>query len=339
MKPIVFAVAFLLVSLPAAAQQDPRIAEGTALHDAGRYDEAVAKYRAVLADNPANFLAAYELGFTYATKGDYANCRAVLEPFAGRPTPLQPRIFEQLGSCLDMAGEPKKAIAAYRKGLALAPNDPSLLYNLGVTYSGQKEFAKAADALKQDVIARPAHASGRYALARAFDQQGFRAAALVEFLRFLTLDSQSERAKEVAARVLELIEGSATSKDGGKNVNVMVDPNPRGDVGDSKTWGIMLSLASASRFTEGHEKKSAFQLAQEEVLTALTMLVESRGDSTGYTATHNLAFFAALQEKQLADVFAGVAVSSLGLEGTDAWVQANDKQIAALRSFLGSASR
>src|ERR1041385_5497568 len=76
----------LLCALPVLAQEKLDAAkltqEGIALYDAGKLDDAIAKYKAALAADPQYATASYELGLTLAAKGDYAACRAALEPIA-----------------------------------------------------------------------------------------------------------------------------------------------------------------------------------------------------------------------------------------------------------------
>ena len=331
----------LLIAVPAIASQDPRIAEGTALHDAGRYDEAIAKYLAVLAGDPSNGLASYELAYSYQAKGDYAKCIAVLKPLSGAESVLLPKILGSLGNCLDGAGDAPGAVAAYRKSLALAPDDPSTLYNLGVTLVGLSKLDEARDVLKKELIARPGHVNGHYMLARVFDAQNFRAAAILEYLRFLALEPATPRAKIAATNLLALlnlgVEDKGVGKDGKKGINVAIDPNSRTEEGDFHGWEMGISIMSAGRFTtEDKDKKATeFDNVRGQLGGTLTMLIELKDSPAGYSGKQNIPFFVAIDQHKLLDTFAGAALQSLGLKGSDAWMKENAKGLQELTVFVG----
>ena len=186
------AVLTLAFALPAfAADSAARVREGIALFDQQKYDEAIAVFQSILKEEPQNADALYELGLTYAAKGDFARCRSTLESATHIQGPVQKLIYSVLGSCLDELGETKKSIAAMRKGLELAPGDPNLSFNLAVSLSREGKNDEAIALLKQDLEARPGHVSGHYALAKLFDAQGFRAAAVIEYLRRELQDSNA----------------------------------------------------------------------------------------------------------------------------------------------------
>jgi tetratricopeptide (TPR) repeat protein len=107
---------FFALAAPLLAQTS-LVDQGIALYDAGKYDDALAKVRAALEQNPADDLAAYELAV--AKKGRY---RA---PF-----------LAILGNCLNGTGDTDAAIKPYRRGLKIAPDDTQQLYNLAVPHRG-----------------------------------------------------------------------------------------------------------------------------------------------------------------------------------------------------------
>ena len=59
-----------LTPKPATEAQLLLIRQGVALHDAKRYDEAIAKYEQVLAENPDSTVAMHELAMSFYSKGD-----------------------------------------------------------------------------------------------------------------------------------------------------------------------------------------------------------------------------------------------------------------------------
>lgn len=334
MRPHLFLLLFALAVPLLAQEPDPRIQEGIALHDAGRYDQAIAKYKAVLADNPSDTFASYELALTYQQKGDYAQCLATVEPLAEKEGRLQAAILTTLGTCLDMSGDPKKAMEAYRKGLALVPEHPSLLYNLAVTLVSQEQYSEAREVLKKAVTARPHHPSGRYLLAKVFEAENFRSAAILEYLHFLALEPASERGKDAAGRVVALL-NLGVEKKGRKEISITVDSDARREEGDFKGWETMLGLLSGARFLEKNQRQSDFEKTHGQIGSALRMLVEmSEKLEPSYSATQNVAFFTALHERELLDPYIAVALSSLKLKGADQWRKKNEKPLAAFAEFM-----
>ncbi|MGI8668293.1 MAG: tetratricopeptide repeat protein, partial [Aridibacter sp.] len=56
---------------PPTPEQKQLIQEGIRLHDAKKYDEAIAAYQAVLKENPNCALAIYEMALSYYNKKDF----------------------------------------------------------------------------------------------------------------------------------------------------------------------------------------------------------------------------------------------------------------------------
>ena len=56
---------------PSTAAETATIEAGIKLHDAGKFDEAIAKYEEVLKLSPANMTALYELAFSFAATKEY----------------------------------------------------------------------------------------------------------------------------------------------------------------------------------------------------------------------------------------------------------------------------
>ena len=314
----------LLFALPLAAQTAAeRIEQAIGFYDAGKYDDAIAIYKSVIAEEPGNELAVYELGLTYSTKGDFAACRALLEPRAGRPGRLQAQMLAILGNCLDGAGEADRAIATYRKGLKLAPNDDQLLYNLAVSLSSRQQYDEARELLKRELRVRPDHASGHLGLAQIFAAQNFRAAAIAEYLRFLALEPQGPRSKPAAEALLGLLNLGVEQQDE-KNISVAIDTQaPKGE-GDYGPFEMAMAIVSGGRFTEDQKKLTEFERTRTQIVTVLNMLLET-AEGSNYTADVNVPYFAELQKKKQLDQLAGIVLLSLDLPGQAEWQKKNLK--------------
>jgi thioredoxin-like negative regulator of GroEL len=321
----------LLSMLPLLAQEKPDAEqltrEGVALYDAGKLDEAIVKYKAALAADPHYTTASYELGLTLAAKGDYAGCRAALQPIAFGKGPLQVQTLVMLGNCTDSAGDRKKATEIYRTALALAPDEPRVAYELGVVLLNDGKFAEAREMLKKDVTARPNHVNGRYALAMAFQSDNFRIPAALEYLHVLAFDPVSPVGKQAAQNVKALLDAGVERKDE-KNIHVTVDPNERTEEGDYKTLAMGLALASAARFTEKNETKSEFEQVQEQVVSVIRMFLEMTPvTQKDYTAAAHRPFFEAMEKAGLLEPFVANALASLHLAGASDWSAKNQAEL------------
>lgn len=332
---LLFALAVPVAPLARAAENaETRIRQAIALHDAGKYDDAIAIYKSVLADDPSNIDAAYELSLSLQAKGDHAQCRDVAARYADQEGPLQAGFLTTLGSCLDIGGNHEQAIVTFRKGLAIAPDHPMLLYNLAVTLWGQRQFAEARELLKKEVVLRPDHSSGHYALGQIFQAENFRAAAILSYLRFLALEPSSPRSQDAAARLLGLLSIGVVEQDK-KNVTITIDPNTRKEEGDFSAWEMMVGLSAAASTLPENRRKSQFDRAREQLTTSLVMLIESRERmGPSWSMQQNVPFFAELAEKQLLDAYAGLALSSLNLKGGDRWLKRNDAAVQKFIAFM-----
>src|SRR5258708_31106169 len=147
------ALVLLLAAFSCFADQarDKAIHDATVLVDEGKVDQAIAALKKLVADEPADGLAIYELGLAYAAKGDNANCRATLEPIAEAKGPNQTKVLGMLGNCLDQLGESEKAIAAYRHSLAIAPDDSGSLFNLAITLVQQGKADEGRELLSHAI--------------------------------------------------------------------------------------------------------------------------------------------------------------------------------------------
>ena len=311
----------VLLAVPAFAEDpSPRIREGIRLHDAGRYAEAIAVYKEVLAKEPSNAFAAYELAYTYMSVGDAANCVATVEPLLGKAGDLQSGAYLTYGSCLDMSGEPEKAVAAFRKGLEIAPGDPLLGYNLALTLVSRNELDEARELLKAGIRKDAGHRSSHYLLAKVFEAQQFRVPALLSYLRFLALEPATERSKDAAAHVRTLLAAGVTKTKEGANIAIATES--RTEEGDYQPGEFGLALAASSMTLEINARKSEFERWQGAVSAALAILTEGeRGND--FTAEVNLPFFANLIEQKQVDAFVYTALQPLNLSGADAWAKKN----------------
>lgn len=311
--------------------QKKLIVEGVMLHDRGDYDAALAKYQQVLAANPGNAEALCEMTLTLSAKKEWKRCYEMAEAALATDSPYKALLYANAGNCHDGAGEADKAIALYERGLREFPNDSGLTYNLGIAYIGQREMAKAREMLERTVTLRPDYGSANFALAKVYEDGGQRVPALLAYLRYLSLDSGSQRSKAAAEAVRALLK-QGVSTEGSGNVKISISPPDKGSA--LSTLDLTLSLLAASSQLDKNKGKAEIQLTAETLDGVFAVADESNvGQKDCFACQHYLPFFIDLKRQNLVEPFTYVALATLDLPGTQDWL--NDKAHAARMEALG----
>lgn len=151
---------------PAAA-----MAYGEALRGIGQRSQAVAVLERASIANPGNkkLLAAYGRALA-----DAGNFQMALEALSNAHSPDNPdwRILSVQGTVLDQMGRHDEARRYYASALKLAPGEPSVLSNLGLSYVLTRELPKAEKPLREAYASGRADARVRQNLALVIGLQG-----------------------------------------------------------------------------------------------------------------------------------------------------------------------
>jgi Flp pilus assembly protein TadD len=151
---------------PAAALQ-----YGTALRLTGERSQAVAVLEQAAIANPGNraLLAGY--GRALAANGNFQQAFDVLGQ-AHSPEDPDWRILSAQGAVLDQMGRFEEARQYYTNALNIAPDEPSVLSNLGLSYLLSKDLPKAEETLRRAHSRNEKDARVRMNLAVALGLEG-----------------------------------------------------------------------------------------------------------------------------------------------------------------------
>ncbi len=122
------------------------LAYGKALRAAGQRTQAVAVLEQASLADPSNKTVLAVYGRALIDNGNFQEAFDIL----GRAhTPDDPdwRILSAQGSALDQLGRYEEARQYYTSALAIAPDEPAVLSNLGLSYVLSKDLAKAEEIL------------------------------------------------------------------------------------------------------------------------------------------------------------------------------------------------
>jgi tetratricopeptide (TPR) repeat protein len=136
----------------AANAGDPLLSQGLAgeLSALNRYDEAIALYEQMLAANPANDSAAFNLANMLAHYRDdpESHARALDVALRFRRS-SDPAVLDTLGWTYYLTGDYITALQLLKRAVAIRSDIPLLRFHLGMTYDALGEPARARDELQK----------------------------------------------------------------------------------------------------------------------------------------------------------------------------------------------
>jgi Flp pilus assembly protein TadD len=184
------------------------------LREAGQTTQAVAVMQALAVKIPNDPEVAGALGMALADGGRFAEAQEVLTRAHTAERPNW-RILSTQGAISDQIGDHTKAQQYYQTALQIAPGEPTILSNLGLSYALSNRLAEADQVLRQ-AIAHPQATprmrgnmalvmalQGRYQEAEQMasrDLSPEEAAANMSFLRSMTAQNNSWRQLQQADR-------------------------------------------------------------------------------------------------------------------------------------------
>ena len=311
-------------TVPDTAAVKALIKEGTALHDQGKYDAAIDKYRAALKLDPDSVDAMYEMAYSQYARLDLKTSLATASEAAKRPSPLRSALYGLIGNIYDDLKEPAKAIEAYQAGLRENPNLGLLHFNLGVTYRRLNVLPKARASFQNGLSLEPNRASSHYWLGRTYMEQGYRVPAILALSRFLVLEPASQRSKVALDWIDEIFHAEVKTDTKGNSQLTVLEIQK--DEGDFTAANLMISLLQASEKlpTEADEKPEApFEVKRLADLFSVVAETRSEAKGMGFAETYYVPYFVGLKEGSWTETFAYYILQSGKTADVEKWLATN----------------
>jgi arylsulfatase A-like enzyme len=189
-----------------ALAEDPEILEahmllGNFLRKAGRQEEAVAAYKRALALDPEHQESVFLLALTYKDMGRAADARLGFE----RARKLDPRNGKALWQLADLAmreGRYADAEALLKDALARKVEEERFLLKLGECYIEMKRYEAAEEVLRQALARRPQLETAHFNLGLVYEERGDAARAMAEYEAEVAGNPKAYRASFNLAKLL-----------------------------------------------------------------------------------------------------------------------------------------
>jgi predicted O-linked N-acetylglucosamine transferase (SPINDLY family) len=162
-------------------------ARATAHHAAGRIDEAIAAYSALLENNPAHAELRYRLGVAYSALRNFRAAAGHLAE-ATRLAPQQVAAWAALGLALRELGELAPALDAFARARGIDPAFPQVNGQMGLVLQSLGRLDEAVERFAEEAARFPGLARNHNNLGMALAAMGREAEAIEAFTTAVRLD-------------------------------------------------------------------------------------------------------------------------------------------------------
>jgi len=336
MKAINLFLSLLILSFSVSAQSNEvenLVREGIAYHDSGAYEKAISVYEKALEIDPKSSLANYELAYTYLSQNNYEKAVEHSKVAIEQKDDHSMAGYIVCGNALDMMGKPDEAIKIYEKGIKDYDNY-LLYYNHALTCFNQGQIDKAYSSAVHAIQNNSSHASSHYILSKILEQEGSRIKAMLPLYFFLLLEPNSQRSVEAYEKLMTFVDQGVT-KEGPKNINVVVPVGGKDDNGDFGAAEMMLSLKKASDFTDDAEGKTRLELFAETNDSVFKILGELKKKNKGFLWDFYVPFFYDLAKEELTPVYSYYISLSEGSDAYD-WLDEHPDELTRLDQWMSN---
>ena len=318
--------------------QQKTLQEGIVLHDAKKYEEAVVKYKSILAENPDAAGAMYELAMTLDSKGDVLEAMELANKGTKYISDELPLFYVLIANNLDDLGRPDDAIQIYQDGLKALEGDTrfagyrsSLYFNLGVTQIKLKKLAEARQSLKKAVESDFSYASPNFQLAYVFANTNYRMPAFLAACRFVSLEYNTSRTTPAVATIVNFMKPPAKDPKTGNTV-INLDFGGPTDEGDFGSVNLLLPMMLVPKDEKDNGKaKTDDERFVGALDTAIGLLASDKKLASTFVGRTYIPYMADLKRNGHLEAFAYMVLYLSGKRDALTWLDANEVK---LKSFI-----
>jgi hypothetical protein len=304
------------------------VKEGIRLHDAGKYDDAIQKYREALSADPSDANALYEMSFSFYVAGKYDSCIEVSNRLMSMniSDEVLKNVYVNLGSCYDGLKQPDKSIKIYDKGLKKFPDFYLLYFNKGITNFSNDNQELAEQNFQDALMHKPTHTGSYYVLAKILYRKN-KIPAIMAASMVCILESGGKRAKECSTMILDLMQAGIKKDSGKTNITIYLPAEGRKKENDFSAQELMLSLMSVSP-----EVNDSLKLDTEDKKLSFTLQILCNGlaedkKNKGFYWKFYAPFFYDLKKNGFTDILVHFILAQNN-DYDAAWIQSHSNEVS-----------
>lgn len=193
---------------------DQLIKQGVALHDQGKYMEAISTYQQALKANPSSMSAVYEMSLSYLKMEDYTNAiKHSTQVINVGFKPLLVDAYVVKGTALAAQNKLNEAIDLFNEAIRTCGSEYLLHYNLGLCYYNNKNTNMALLSLRKAIELDNTHAGAFLLYAYSLNDAHLWIQSFYSFHFFLLLEPNTKRSNEAFKEMYGLLTNKLNEND------------------------------------------------------------------------------------------------------------------------------
>lgn len=333
MKRIILLFLFLIPLVVFGQEEIETIVKaGIELHEAGKYEEAVEKYKEALKIDKQSSLVNYEIGYAYFAMKEYKKSIKYLDKVIKKNDGFLKEAYTVKGSCVDLLGKPKEAIEVYNKAIEKFPDDYLLYFNTALTQYNSNDLAGAENNLINAIYLKPTHPTSNYLLGVIKADQGRKIESFLALNFFLLIEPNSGRSKDALVLLRKTMGAGVTQKE---DKNIEINLNLTEEKDDFSAANMMLSLMAASSMIEENKDKTPQELFYENTNSIFEMLSEDKKDKEGLWWDLYVDFYSKLVTSKNTEAYCYFISQSNG-EAEAKWIDEHQTEMKQFIDWLSN---
>ncbi|MNK08381.1 photosystem I assembly protein Ycf3 [compost metagenome] len=312
------------------------IKQGVALHDSGKYKEAIESYEKALVVEKDCQDAIYEIALSNVSLKNYQEAIKHADILIKFKKDFVGKGYHLKGMSLDYLGKPQEAIDVFKKGIKTSPDYTTLYYSLAITSYKLEDIITTEKALQDGLSRNPFHSKSHYLLAILNEYK--RSKSLLALYNYLLLEPEGKTANAAYNLILSQHKIGVTEGED-KTINVSINPNE--DDGFS-TAEMSLSIMEAASYTEEYKSKSDFEKFSENTKSFFMILGElkEKDKLKGFWWDFYVGFFSDLaKDNELYETFTYYISQDINSTLVETWLRKNSDRVEKLQEWVANYKR
>ncbi len=339
MKQLIVTLLFTITCCHFAQAQSAEdlVKQGVALHDAGKYREAIAKYEEALIAEPKLVAAMYEKAYSLTSLKQNAEALEIAKQILKEHPDYDDiaNVYIMAGNALDDLNRSDEALKIYDEGIKRFPQFNLFYYNKGLSLARLNKGEEAAQNFQKDLLLRPVHTSSHLFIARMYENDNNLVPAVMAYGVFLLLEQNSSRTTDAFSAMQKLLKGNACADSSGKNVNITLSVLTKKKEDDFSTANMGLSLSGALGIEKALDSIGK-RTDVEKLRSTMAIIIETTGNEKkkGFAWKFYVPFYAEMKRRNFVETFCYLCFRSANNKEANDWLAANSTETVAFYEWM-----